>query len=290
MTEQLIGQLVSGLVAGAAYALMGSGLSLIWGTLKTLNFAHGEFYMMGGFAIFVLFGSLGIPPIISIPVSILIVSFICILIEKILIQPLLDKPNWHVSSIVVTLAAGIILQNMALRIWGERFQNVPYFNSQILEIAGVRVSAQRIIILVVAISVIAIFVFFLKKTRIGWAVRATSQDRDAAVLMGINTYSIYTLIFGISGALAALAATMLTPIYSANPWMGNALILKAFVICVFGGLGSLEGAILAGFIVGTVESLGVMLWSSEWKDFLSYALLVLVLWIRPAGLFGSEEW
>ena len=290
MVEQLIGQLISGLIAGAAYALMGSGLSLIWGTLKMLNFAHGEFYMMGGFALFVLFASLGLHPIISISVSLLIVFCICVLLEKILIQPLLDKPNWDVSSIVVTLGLSIILQNLALRIWGERFQNVPYFNSQILEIAGVRVSAQRIIILVVAISVIAIFMFFLKKTRIGWAVRATSQDRDAATLMGINVYNIYTLIFGISGALAALAATMLTPIYSANPWMGISLLIKAFVVCVFGGLGSLEGAILAGFALGTIESFGVMLWSSEWKDFLSYALLVLVLLIRPAGLFGSKEW
>lgn len=290
MVEQLIGQLISGLVSGASYALMGSGLSLIWGTLKMLNFAHGEFYMMGGFALFVLFVSLGFPPIISIFSSLLIVFCICVLLEKILIQPLLDKPNWDISPIIVTLGISIFFQNMALRIWGERFQNVPYFNSQILEIAGVRVSAQRIIILVVAISVIAIFMFFLKKTRIGWAVRATSQDRDAATLMGINIYNIYTLIFGISGALAALAATMLTPIYSANPWMGTSLLIKAFVVCVFGGLGSLEGAILAGFALGTVESFGVMLWSSEWKDFLSYALLVLVLWIRPAGLFGSKEW
>jgi len=290
MIEQLLGQLTNALISGASYALMGSGLSLIWGTLKMLNFAHGEFFMMGGFALFVLSVSLGLSPIIAIFGSFLILFCICVLLEKVFIQPLLDKPNWDISPIIITLGISIFSQNLVLRVWGERFQNVPYFNSRILEIAGTRISVQRIIILAVALSVIAILVFFLKKTRLGWSVRATSQDRDAATLIGINVYNIYTLIFGISGALAGLAGAMLAPIHSVNPWMGIPLLSKGFVVCVLGGLGSLEGAILAGIALGIVESFGVMIWTSEWKDFLSYALLVLVLWFRPAGLFGDREW
>jgi branched-chain amino acid transport system permease protein len=290
MIYQLLEQIISGLISGASYALVGAGLSLIWGTLKMINFAHGEFYMLGGYALF-LGGSLfGLHPALAAVAAVLVVMIISCVTEKTLISSLLDKPGWDISPFVITLGISIFLQNLALKVWGERFRNVPYFDSNIYEVLGVRISGQRLIILAVALIVIAVFMIFLKKTRMGWSLKATAQDREAATLIGIDIKAIYMWTFGLSGALAALAGAMLAPIYSVNPWMGIPLLIKGFVVCVLGGLGSLEGAILAGFALGIAENLGVMFWTSEWKDVISYSLFVIVLWVRPSGLFGEKEW
>lgn len=290
MIYQLLEQMISGLISGASYALVGAGLSLIWGTLKMINFAHGEFYMLGGYALFLGGSVLGLHPALAVVIAVLAVMLISCITEKSLISSLIDKPGWDVSPFVITLGISIFLQNLALKVWGERFRNVPYFDSTIYELLGIRVSGQRLIILTVALIVIAVFMAFLKKTRMGWSLRATAQDREAATLIGINIKAIYMWTFGLSGALASLAGAMLAPIYSVNPWMGIPLLIKGFVVCVLGGLGSLEGAILAGFALGIAENLGVMFWTSEWKDLISYSLFVIVLWVRPSGLFGEKEW
>jgi len=290
MIYQLLEQIISGLISGASYALVGAGLSLIWGTLKMINFAHGEFYMLGGYALFLGGSVFGLHPALAALAAVLVVMVISCVTEKSLISSLLDKPGWDVSPFVITLGISIFLQNLALKVWGERFRNVPYFDSSIYEVLGVRISGQRLIILAVALIVIAVFMIFLKKTRMGWSLKATAQDREAATLVGIDIKSIYMWTFGLSGALAALAGAMLAPIYSVNPWMGIPLLIKGFVVCVLGGLGSLEGAILAGFALGIAENLGVMFWTSEWKDVISYSLFVIVLWVRPSGLFGEKEW
>ena len=290
MIYQLLEQIISGLISGASYALVGAGLSLIWGTLKMINFAHGEFYMLGGYALFLGGSVFGLHPALAALAAVLVVMVISCVTEKSLISSLLDKPGWDVSPFVITLGISIFLQNLALKVWGERFRNVPYFDSSIYEVLGVRISGQRLIILAVALIVIAVFMIFLKKTRMGWSLKATAQDREAATLIGINVKAIYMWTFGLSGALASLAGAMLAPIYSVNPWMGIPLLIKGFVVCVLGGLGSLEGAILAGFALGIAENLGVMFWTSEWKDVISYSLFVIVLWVRPSGLFGEKEW
>jgi branched-chain amino acid transport system permease protein len=290
MIYQLLDPIISGLISGACYALAGAGLSLIWGTLKMINFAHGEFYMLGGYALLLGGTALGLPPALAAIAAVLVVMLIGCITEKCLISPVIDKPGWDVNPLVITLGISIFLQNFALKVWGERFRNVPYFDSNVYEFLGIRISGQRLIILAVAIIVIMAFMMFLKKTRIGWSLRATAQDREAATLTGIDIKAIYMWTFGLSVALASLAGAMLAPIYSVNPWMGNSLVIKAFVVCVLGGLGSLEGAILAGFALGIAESLGVMFWTSEWKDVISYSLFVIVLWVRPSGLFGEKEW
>jgi branched-chain amino acid transport system permease protein len=286
----VVEQLVNGLVLGSMYALMASGLSLIWGSLKMLNMAHGEFYMLGGYGLYLLLLYTGAPVWAAVPVTLAAVYAIGVAVEWTLVAPLLDRRGWDVSHLVATLGISIVLQNVALRALGERIQNVPYFIDGTLAIGDVRVAWQRVLILATAVVVIALFVTLLKTTRLGMALRATAQDRDAATLQGIDVYGVYAFTFGISGALAALAGTMLAPIFSVSPWMGGALIGKAFVVCVLGGLGSLEGAILGGVLLGTVESLAVVLWSSEWKDVVSFAVLIAVLFLRPAGLFGTREW
>jgi branched-chain amino acid transport system permease protein len=286
----VVEQFVNGLVLGSMYALMASGLSLIWGSLKMLNFAHGEFYMLGGYGLFLLLLFTGAPAWVAAAVAVVVVCLVGILVERVVVAPLLDRKGWDVSPLIATLGVSIVLQNLALRVLGERIQNVPYFIDGTLALGMVRVAHHRLLILATAVAVIAVFVAVLKTTRFGMALRATAQDRDAATLQGINVYGVYAWTFGVSAALAALAGTMLAPIFSVSPWMGAALLGKAFVVCVLGGLGSLEGAILGGVLLGTVESLAVVFWSSEWKDVVSFLVLIAVLWVRPAGLFGTKEW
>jgi branched-chain amino acid transport system permease protein len=285
----VLDQLLNGLVLGSMYALFASGLTLIWGTMKMLNFAHGEYYMLGGYSIYFVLTLLGLHPVVGVLISLGTVFLSGLLTERFLIHPLLEKPGWEISTIVATLGISIFLQNLALKAWGERYKSIPYFIEGTLNVHGFRISYQRLMILVVAIVVIGAFLVFIKKTRFGMALRATAQDREASVLIGIDFHRIYLITFGISSAMAALAATMLSPIFLINPWMGVPYLLKAFVVCVLGGLGSFGGAILAGIILGMVESFVVIVISSEWKDVFSFGILVLSLTIRPSGFFGYKE-
>jgi len=290
MFKILLEQILNGLVLGSMYALVASGLTLIWGTMKMLNFAHGELYMVGGYILYFAFTLLGVSPFWGILLAIGIAFAVGLFLERLLLHPLMDKPGWDVSPLVVTLGVSIFLQNFALKAWGERFKSVPYFIEGTMELAGFRIAYQRILILVVTATVMVAFWMFVKRSRFGVALRATAQDREAATLLGINAHRIYMYTFGISSALAALAATMLAPIFLINPWMGISPLLKAFIVVVLGGLGSFGGAILGGFLLGTLESLSVVLLSSEWKDVVSFAVLILVLFFRPSGFFGTREW
>jgi len=287
---QLIEQLLNGLVLGSIYALVASGLSLIWGSMKMLNFAHGELYMLGGFATYYAMTLLGLPWWLAIPLAMALVLLVGFGIEKLTIEPLLRRPGWDYTPIIATLGLSIFLQNAALLVFGERFKNLPYFIEGSGTYFGIRMAYQRLLILVVSVAVIVLFAQFLQRSKLGMALRAVAQDRDAATLQGIDVRGTYMWTFGISGALAALASAMVAPIFAINPWMGGTLLIKAFVVCVVGGLGDLRGAILGGILLGTAESLAVVLLSSEWKDVVSFAILIIVLWVRPSGFFGTKEW
>jgi branched-chain amino acid transport system permease protein len=288
--ELIAEQMMNGLVLGSMYALVASGLTLIWGTMKMLNFAHSEMYMLGGYVLYFAFMVFGISPFGAILLAMLIVFTIGVLLERSLMHPLLDKPGWDISPIVATLGVSIFLTNFALEVWGERFKNVSYFIEGTLDLTGFRIAYQRILILGVATAVMVGFWIYVKYSRFGMALRATAQDRDAATLLGINFHRIYMFTFGISSALAALAATMLSPLLSVNPWMGHSPLLKAFIVVVLGGLGSFGGAILGGVLLGSIESLTVVLLSSEWKDVMAFLVLILFLFFKPSGFFGTKEW
>lgn len=290
MIIQLIEQVLNGLVLGSIYALVASGLSLIWGSMKMLNFAHGELYMLGGFATYYGVTLVGLPWWLAIPIAMGLVLLVGFGIEKLTIEPLLRRPGWDYTPIIATLGLSIFLQNAALLVFGERFKNLPYFIEGSGTYFGIRMAYQRLLILVVSVAVIVLFAQFQQRSKLGMALRAVAQDRDAATLQGIDVRGTYMWTFGISGALAALGAAMVAPIFAINPWMGGTLLIKAFVVCVVGGLGDLRGAILGGILLGTAESLAVVFLSSEWKDVVSFAILIIVLWVRPSGFFGTKEW
>ena len=289
-SKLVIDQLLNGLVLGCMYASVASGLTLIWGTMKMLNFAHGEFYMVGGYVLYFATTAFAIPPLPGLVIAVAVVFLLGALVEKGVIDPLLEKPGWELSPLVATVGVSIAMQNAALRLFGERFKNLPYFLDGNLEMFGIRMAYQRVMIFIVTAVVMLSFWAFIRKARFGLGLRAVAQDRDAAILMGINFKRVYTITFGLSCGLAALAAALLAPIFSINPWMGHAALVKGFIAVVLGGLGSFEGAILAGMMLGTVESISVIILSSEWKDIVAFAIFILVLTVRPSGLFGTKEW
>ncbi len=285
----IIAQIVNGIIVGSMYALFASGLTLIWSTMKMLNFAHGEFFMLGGYLVYFCYAVLGMNPALATLVAVVAVFLLGVIVERTVIHHLLSRPVWGLTTIVATLGASIVLQNVALHVWGPDFHNVPYFIEGVLNIHGIRIAYQRLLILGVSCGSIAALWWVLKHTRFGLALRATAQDADAARLYGVNVLATYTITFGFSAALAALSAAMLTPITAVNPYMGLSPLLKGFVVVILGGLGSFGGAILGGVLLGVVEGLGVLLTSTEWSDVISFTFLVLVIWVRPWGLFGVEE-
>ncbi len=282
--------IMSGVVTGACYALIGAGLSLIWGTLKMVNLAHGEFYMLGAYILWVSLTVGNMPLLIAIPIAAVSVVVIAALLHMATIRPLLRKPGWDMSPWILTLGIQILLQNIALQVWGELYQNVPYFWNAIFKPGNLfTISGQRIIILFGTFAVILLLMFIIKKTKLGRAIIATSQDGEFATMMGINTKRVYLVTYGISAMLAAIAGVLMCPVYSVNPWMGTTVQTKGLVVCILGGLGSVEGAIIAGIVMGIVESLTVSVVGSAWRDVAAYLLLIIILYVRPEGLFGRKR-
>ena len=291
MSISYIAELImSGVVSGTSYALIGAGLSLIWGTLKMVNLAHGEFYMLGAYFLWMSLTVGHFPLLIAIPISIVCVAVCAALIQILTVRPLIRKPDWYMSPWILTLGIQILLQNLALQVWGELYQNVPYFWNVVFKPLNLfTISGQRIIILIGAVSLILLLMFITKKTRLGRAIVATSQDGEYATMMGVNTKMIYLITYVLSALLAAIAGILLCPVYSVNAWMGSTVQTKGMVVCILGGLGNVEGAIMAGVIMGVIESAAVSVIGSEWRDAFAYLFLIIVLYIKPEGLFSRKR-
>jgi len=285
-----IEMIMSGVVTGTCYAMIGAGLSLIWGTLKMVNLAHGEYYMLGSYFLWTLLTVGNMPLIPAIIISIVGVVIFAAAVHFAAIRPLLRKPGWNMSPWILTLGLQILLQNLALKIWGELYRNVPYFwNTVFKPLNMFTMSGQRIIILTSTAVIILALMTVIKKTRLGRAIIATSQDGEYAMMMGINIKQIYFITYTISAGLAAVAGILLCPVYSVNPWMGSTVQTKGLVVCILGGLGNIEGAIIAGILMGIVESIAVSAIGSEWRDAIAYIFLLGVLYMKPSGLFGKKK-
>lgn len=282
--DLFIQQIWNGLVLGSIYALVGSGVALIYGTMRVLNLAHGEFLMLAAFVLSTLVLVAGLPVYVGLPIACLAVALFAGGLEKYVIQPLMDKPNWEFSTIASTLGLSVVLQNGALKIWGDEHISLPYYLAGALEIGPLNIPAQRLLIFGACVGVIALLTLFFATTHIGKAIRATAQDREAAEAVGIPTRFIFALTFAISGGLAALAGILIAPITGVQAWMGLPFLMKAFVVVVLGGLGSFWGAILAAYLIGVVEAVGGSFVPTEWRDVLSLTLLIVILWVRPGGL------
>lgn len=285
-----INQLLSGITLGFSYALVGAGLSLIWGTLKMVNLAHGDLYMMGAYFAWLAIKIGKIPVIPGILIGVICTAVLCLFLELTTVRPLQRQKDMGNSPYILTMGLSIFLQNVALRIFGERYQNIPYYVNKTYKFFNkkVTIAGQRVAIIAVSLFVILILMYIIKYTKLGRAIRATAQDGEYAVAMGVNSKQVYTITYVISGSLAAVAGIMLAPIYSVNPWMGTAVQSKGLACCVLGGLGSVEGAIFGGLIIGIAESMSVSFIGTAWKDAIAYVILIAVLWLKPSGLFGKK--
>lgn len=288
-------QIINGLVIGVFYALSAMGLAIIFGVLRIVNFAHGELYMMGGFAYYMLVSFLGVPPIISVPVAGVMLFVTGMLIEKILIQPIyrgqVERADEY--TIMITFGLAILLQNLALALFGPwTLRPASIFRGRV-EIGELIISGDRLSAAVVGIVIICLVVLVLKYSWAGKAIRAVSQDRETAAVNGINVGRANMIAMGLGAALAAMAGALMGPVFLVHSSMGLIPAIKAYIIVVLGGLGSLPGAILGALILGVSENMATVLIPDTtralaYKDAYGLILLVLVLLFRPQGMFGER--
>ncbi|MFD2682216.1 branched-chain amino acid ABC transporter permease [Bacillus seohaeanensis] len=281
----LLQQLFNGLTIGSVYSLVALGLTLVYGILHIPNFAHGALYMVGGYVTLIVMESFGIHYWIAMAVSVLVVGGLAVLMERIVFHPLRHAPPIHDK--IAAIGILLFLEALVQLVWGAEYRRMlsPYGNA--VEFLGMTVTTQRLLIVFAAIVVMVLLHLFLKKTMIGSAIIAMSQNREGAFLVGINANKIAMITFFISGALAAIASSIASPINLVFPGMGHLVILKAFVIIIIGGMGSIPGAIIGGYIIGFSESLGATFVSNDYKDLIAFLLLVVILTIKPKGLFAK---
>ena len=289
--EIILQQLFYGLVLGSNYALIAAGFSLIWGVVGVLNLSHGEFFMLGAYASYYVFKYIGGGFFPAIILSMVFIFFIGVLFEKVTIEPLRKraKLDYEMSTLMMTIGISIFLQNFVLIVFGPKYKGVPAFFDGIIRMGPIIMSYDRLAIFIVALILIFLLLFLFKHTRIGLAMRAVSENPDGAALAGISINRVLYISFGFSTALAAAGGGLLIPIYNAYPTVGANIILLAFSIVIFGGLGSVKGAVYAGFLVGILESFAVLYISSSWKDVIVFLIVIVVLTFRPRGLMGLKE-
>ena len=286
--SQFLQHLVNTVILGGTYALLGIGLTLIFGIMRVVNFTHGELYAFGAYAVFALAMLLGINFFLALLLAILGGVVIGAAIEFVLLRPMRGADID--TTMLVMIGAWIVMQNTEMLAWGgvakavvTPFPEVP------LVIGPVSVSYLRIFVLAMALSLIAATYIMINKTKLGKAMRATFQDRDTAALMGVNINGIYTATFAIGSGLAAAAGALLGPVFLAVPTMGDLAALKSFAIVILGGLGSITGAAIGGFILAFAEELGAGYLSSGYRDAIGFLIIILVLMFKPTGLFSRAE-
>ncbi|CAM3791488.1 branched-chain amino acid ABC transporter permease [Mesobacillus thioparans] len=283
--EILVQQLFNGLTIGSVYALVALGLTLVYGILHIPNFAHGALYMMGGYITLMMMVQYGLHYWLAILISVIAVGLIGVLMERLVFHPLRHAPPIHDK--IAAIGILLFLEAFAQFIWGADYQMMPSPYGQVVKVFGLTFTMQRLLIIIAAIGVMVLLYLFLKKTFTGATIIAMSQDRDGANLVGVNTNRVAMLTFLISGGLAAIASSLAAPINLVFPGMGQLVILKAFVIIILGGMGSIPGAIIGGYILGFSESLGATYISNDYKDIIAFILLIIILTLKPTGLFAK---
>jgi branched-chain amino acid transport system permease protein len=275
---------VGGLLLGALYALLACGLNLIFGVMRVINVAHGEFLMLGAFGAFILFSLFGLNPLLSLLIVAPSAFFVGYIIHRILIERLVGGPE--LSSLLATYGLSILVMNLGLAFFKSDFRSVPVLQGS-FKIGELAFSKPRLIAAGVSILITGGVYYFLEKSKRGKAIRAVSQHSEIAQICGIDVTQIRMLTFGMALAMAASAGVLISMIFSFSPEVGAEFILKSFAIIIIGGMGSFVGAFLGGLILGLGESFTALFLSGQWAEGVAYFLLVLVLLIKPQGLGGK---
>ncbi len=287
--EIFLETLLNGLTLGGLYALVTLGLALTFSIIDLVNFAHGDLFMTGGYTLFFLMSleSVTLPYWLVVILVILFTAAYSMIIERVAIHPIIER-SWRTHAIT-TIGIAIILQNAALVIFGSDPRQVPTpLTSIVVSPLGIRTSVQRLVVLVAVILVYVALQWFVKRTKLGKTMRAVSQNREMCEVVGINVRRVALITFAIGGAITGLAAALIAPLFSVYPTMGSLLTLKALAAIVMGGMGYVNGAFYSAFILGIVESLFGTYVSFAFKDVVSFGIFILVLFVRPRGLFGKR--
>lgn len=280
---------------GAIYGLIALGLTLIFGIMKIINFAHGTLLMLSMMGSYWMWKFTGLNPYLLIVILVPIMFAFGYLAERIFIKPVLDRQKdvrEPIAVLLLTAALAMVFENFALMFFGGDYVMAKTsFSDATLILGGITLSAARFYALLIALLIASGFYIFLQYTEMGRKLRACGQDRNTASLMGIDVANTYAIAFGIGTALLAVAALTLIPFYYVHPTVGNVFMTKAFIVVVLGGLGSVPGAIVGGIIIGLIESIGAQYMTATLTTIVVYGIFLLVLFVKPSGLFGSRfEW
>ncbi|MDD6571967.1 MAG: branched-chain amino acid ABC transporter permease [Thermoflexaceae bacterium] len=283
--------LINGLSLGSIYAIIALGYTMVYGIAKMLNFAHGDVIMVGGYVIFVAVSNMGLPPVLSVILAMVLCTILGITIEKIAYKPLRNAAS-SLAVLITAIGVSYFLQNAALLIFGSNpktFTSVVSLQTIKLFDGRITISGETIVTIISCIIIMAGLILFINKTKAGQAMLAVSEDKGAAQLMGINVNATISLTFAIGSALAAIAGALLCSAYpQLTPYTGSMPGIKAFVAAVFGGIGSIPGAFIGGIILGIIEILSKAYISSKLSDAIVFAVLIIVLLVKPTGILGKK--
>lgn len=291
MYMSFISYLINGLSLGSVYAIIALGYTMVYGIAKMLNFAHGDVIMIGAYVTLMGMTKSGLSPIVSVLIAVVVCTALGMVIERVAYKPLRNAAS-PLAVLITAIGVSYLLQNVALLIFGANAQSFPSavkWEGISLADGALNVSGETIVTIVICVVIMVVLMTFIKKSKAGQAMRAVSEDKGAAQLMGINVNGTIALTFAIGSALAAIAGVLLCSAYpSLTPYTGAMPGIKAFVAAVFGGIGSIQGAFIGGLLLGIIEILGRAYISSQMADALVFAVLIIVLLVKPTGLLGKQ--
>ena len=292
----LLEDTINGILMGSIYGLTALGLTIIFGVLKVINFAHGSLLMVGMYVTYWAIVLTGVNPYLALVIVVPVMFCFGYYLQDIVIKPIFKAEKnvrEPITVIIVTTGIWYILDNLTLLIFGPQYRSLADnpLRGKMIELNGMFISVPKLLGFITAVVTAVAIYWFLQKTKPGRAIRATSLDREAASLMGINQYKIYNMAFGLGTATAGIAAVTLVPFYNVFPTVGVLFDIKGFIIVVLGGLGSIPGALIGGIIIGLIESVGPEFMTATWTEAIVYGLFLVVLFVKPSGLFGVKyDW
>lgn len=281
--------IISYAILGGVYAMTALGLSLIWGVMRAVNWAHGDLLMIGMYTAYWTVTLFGIDPMIAAIISFCFLGALGALIHLVAIEPVIEKPGGHEATLLATLGVSVMIQSIALILWSPspRSYDNPYKNT-FLELLGTRTSLAEVIAFSISIASVFLVDLFMRKSRIGKAIRAVSQNPVGARVVGINVPRIRLLTFSLGVALAGVAGVLVSTFYpNIRPLAGYVWDIASYVVVIFAGLGSIYGVIVSGIVIGTIEGIGTIFFTNAFRHILVYSVFLAILLIRPEGLFGK---
>jgi branched-chain amino acid transport system permease protein len=285
--ETILAQtVVNGLMVGMIYVLMAIGFTMVFGIMRIVNFAHGEFYMVGAFLFAIFYGSNEVPFALSLLLAVIATALLGLVMERLVFSRFRGN---ELNGMIASLGIALIMQNSALLIWGPSPRSVPSVVSGVISLGAVVFPWSRVVVIIAAVAAVGLLYILISHTQMGRAMRAVAQDSEIALVQGIRVEVIFPLAFVLGVGLAALAGALMAPVLSVSPFVGLAPTLKAFVVVVIGGLGSVPGAVAGGLLIGLIESFAGTFVSAALAEILQFLVVIAVVLLRPQGLLGRKE-